>query len=375
MTEITVLHIITRFRNGGAETTTSNELDALHAADEKYDLHLGYGYDSDENAVTTAVPDFVTTVRFDQIRHGSLARTLPAVFEVARYLRQTDCDVVHTHSTEAGIIGRWAGTLARTPTIIHEVHGDPITDDRSAVLNAFVTAMERLSAPIATKLIVKSERIREDFLERGIGTQEQYKLIYHGVDVERFSGVAPADVPESNANRRLLFVGRLSDGKGLVDLLNGFEVVAERHSVDLLIAGDGPIRSALEEIIEQRGLSDSVFCLGYRTDIPQLLAASDVLVLPSYREGTPRVISEALASGTPVVATQIAGIPEQVTDDETGLLIEPGDIDGLVNAIDTLLADGQRRNAMSSRCRNTVNQFSRASSTRAIQELYRSIAY
>lgn len=373
MTDKTVLHIITRFQNGGAETTTINELEALNDTEEAYDLHLGYGYDSDETAVSDAVPESVTTVCFEQIRHGSLGRTLPAVLEVTGYLRRSSCDVVHTHSTEAGVIGRWAGTLAQTPTIIHEIHGDPITEDRSAVLNTFVTAMERLSAPLATKLIVKSERIREDFLKRGIGTREQYEVIYHGVNVARFSGIAPADIPESSADRQLLFVGRLSDGKGLFDLLDGFEAVAARHSVNLVIAGDGPMRSDLEETVEQRGLSDSVFLLGYRTDIPQLLAASDVLVLPSYREGTPRVISEALASATPVVASRIAGIPEQVTDGETGLLIEPGNVEALIDALEALLASEQRRKTMSNRCGNGVDRFSRESSAIDIIELYRSL--
>lgn len=371
MSNTNVLHLITRFEGGGAETTTVNEIDALLDAEEDYYLHLGFGTEHEPERVADVTDRGVETVCFDHLRHYALTHTLPAVAQVSRYLCANNVDIVHTHSTEAGIIGRWAGTLARTPIVIHEIHGDPITDDRSTLLNRFVYAMERVSAPLATRIVVKSEQIRDDFLRRGIGSKDQYELIYHGIETERFEAAAPASLPGSDASLRLLFVGRLAEGKGLFDLLDAFEFLKERHDVDLLIAGDGPLASDVRTEIRQKGIEDSAIALGYRTDIPQVLAASDVLVLPSYREGTPRVISEALATGLPVVATRIAGIPEQICQGDCGLLIEPGDVNALTRALDKLLGSDSRRKEMGIKSRAHVKKFSIDRSQQEVRHLYR----
>lgn len=373
MTENTVLHLITRFLGGGAETTTENEVDALLDADADYKIHLGYGSEHDPERVADVAARGVKSVCFDHIRHYSLGHTVPAVIQVTRYLRRHDVDIIHTHSTEAGIIGRWAAALARTSYVIHEIHGDPISEDRNAVLNTFVIVMERITAGLTTKFIIKSERIREDFLERGIGNPDQYELIYHGVDFNRFLNVEPAPLPESSAESRLLYVGRLSEGKGLFDLLDSFEDVVSVHDVDLIVAGDGALRDELVAAIDRAKLTESVFFLGYRSDVPELLAASDALVLPSYREGTPRVISEAIASGTPVVATGIAGIPEQVKHGSTGLLIEPGDIDQLVSSLSQILSSEEFSEELCHDGCSTIPDFSLTQSKEKTVELYTNI--
>jgi glycosyltransferase involved in cell wall biosynthesis len=259
--------------------------------------------------------------------------------------------------------------LARTPVVLHEIHGDPITEDRHPVLNAFLLIIERLSAPAATKIIVKSKRIQQLFIDRQIAEKNDYELIYHGIDLERFKNKAPASLPESDGELKLLYAGRLQDGKGLFDLIEAFSKL-EGQNIDLLIAGDGPIKAELDKEIAERGLEQSIHLLGYREDVPELLAASDVLVLPSYREGTPRAISEALASKTPVVSTQIAGIPEQVPHGECGLLIDPGDVDALVSALNRLLESEELRQKMSQACQSQVERFSIEREQREIAQLY-----
>ncbi|MXR41851.1 glycosyltransferase [Halobaculum sp. WSA2] len=365
------MHLITRYLNGGAETTTDNAIKALHEADEEYELHLGTGEAHDQDRLADAESKGVKTVVFHRLRHYNPIAALIAVLTIAWYLHRNDIDVLHTHSTEAGIVGRWAAFLARTPFVVHEIHGDPISEDHHPLLNAFVLAAERVSARTTDLLIVKSKRIREEFIDRGIGEPEQYELIYHGVDIDAFADSQPAILPESNADHRLLFVGRLAEGKGLYDLLDAFKSLRQEISVELIIAGDGPIAEEFTTRVEESELSDAVRLLGYRSDVPNLLAASDVFVLPSYREGTPRVISEALASGTPVVSTRIAGIPEQVADGETGLLYDPGDVEELKNAISELLEDDELRVAMTDRCRKSVERFRCEHSARQVQELYK----
>ncbi|MDB9253342.1 glycosyltransferase family 4 protein [Halorubrum ezzemoulense] len=364
-----VLHLITRFIDGGAESVVENQMYGLLDAKKDYDVHLGFGNEYDQGRVDSIEEDGIKVYHFDQIRHYSLGRTIPAVLQVKRYLEENQIDLIHTHSTEAGIIGRWAGMLARTPVIIHEIHGDPITQDRSFLLNAFVWLMEWLSAPIASKIVVGADQVRETFLNRRIGTETQYEVIYDGIDIKHFENASPTQLSESDADLQLLFVGRLENGKGLFDLIEAFNRL-EGHNVDLIIAGDGKIKSELKRSVQKKGLEQSVHLLGYREDVPELLAASDVLVLPSYREGTPRVISEALASRTPIISTRIAGIPEQVPHGECGLLIEPGDVDALVDALDRLLSSEGLRQRMSESCRSQVERFSIEREQREIVKLY-----
>lgn len=351
-----VLHLITRFVvGGGAEKTTLQTLEALHHAERDYDIRLGFGHEHEPDRVNE-IDDWIETVKFDMIRHYDLLRAPLAVLQVAKYLRTEQIDLLHTHGTEAGIIGRWAAFLANTPVVIHEIHGVPFTRDRNPLLNKFIEVMERISAPLATILIVKSKKIRDEFLNRGIGRREQYELIYHGVDIDWYRE-ADSTFESVREVVNLLFIGRLVEGKGLFDLLEAFERLSETESVRLWIVGDGPLRESLQTTVDRRGLED-VRLLGYREDVSGLLASADVFVLPSYREGTPRVITEALAAGVPVVSTRIAGIPEQVDHGTTGYLYEPGNIEDLERYLGRLVASANRRERMGSAAAKDVNNFS-----------------
>lgn len=355
-----VLHLITRYLYGGAEKTTRNAIEALNEADREYDVRLGTGAEYDPERLQSLG---IETTVFQTICHYNPVTAIIAVFSVAWYLRREDIDILHTHSTEAGIIGRLAGYLANTPVVIHEIHGDPITIDRNPLLNRVIVALERRTAPLADCLIIKSERIRETFLDRGIGRASQYELIYHGVDTDRFPQMDPNT---RGSSVRILFVGRLASGKGLYDLLNAVE---QLEGIQVDIVGDGELREDIAEQVEQRGL-DTVSMLGYRDDIPSFMARSDMLVLPSYREGTPRVITEAMAAGLPVVATNIAGIPEQVSDGETGFLYTPGDVDALTKSIRRLVKDAALRAEFGRKARKRVDRFEVETAKAAYQNLY-----
>jgi glycosyltransferase involved in cell wall biosynthesis len=221
-------------------------------------------------------------------------------------------------------------------------------------LNQTVETLERASAGLSDKFVVKSKVLRDDFIARGIGTPEQHELIYHGVDIDKYAPAA--EQPRATDRPVLLYVGRLADGKGLFDLLDVFERLSACHDVKLRIVGDGPLLSDLRRAVEIRGLDDVTLC-GYVEDVAAELATADIFVLPSYREGTPRVITEALAVGVPVVSTAIAGIPDQVSDGESGLLVEPGDRDALEVALSRLVESPDQRRQMGRTARETVSKF------------------
>ncbi|MDB2262456.1 glycosyltransferase family 4 protein [Halorubrum ezzemoulense] len=362
-----VFHLITRLLKGGAEAKTIATVCGL----DDYAFTVGYGAEYDSDQVDRLEREGIATKQFPLIRHYNPVTTVPAVLSLARYLRREDFDIVHTHSTEAGIIGRFAAALAGVPTIVHTVHGVPFADDRNAFLNRFVLACERQAAGYTDRIVTNADVIADDYLARGIGRREQYTTVYSGVDLDAFMDAEPADdLPGDRP--RVVMVGRLADGKGHRVLLDAVESLGEFDG-SVCIVGDGPLYDPLVADVEERGLSNRVYLTGFRDDIPRVLAASDVLVLPSFREGTPRVITEAMASGLPVIATDIAGIPEQVVDGENGYLIPTGDSEALANRVDTLLADADLRERMGARGQARAQRFSVATMVEELDSVYQKL--
>lgn len=359
-----VFHLITRLLKGGAEAKTVETVLGL----DRYAFTVGFGASYDPDQVDRLETAGVETKRFPLIRHYNPVTAVPAVATVARYLRRHDFDIVHTHSTEAGIVGRFAAAVAGVPHVVHTVHGVPFAEDRNDLLNRFVLACERRAAGYTDRIATNADTIAAAYLDRGIGRHEQYTTVYSGVDLSAFREASPAsDLP--GGRPRVAMIGRLAEGKGFELLLEAAEQVCD-GDVSVCLVGDGPLYDSLAAGIDERGLGDSVFLLGYRDDVPRVLAASDVLALPSYREGTPRVITEAMASGLPVVATDIAGIPEQVADGESGYLIRPGDTAELTARLQELLADAELRERMGDRGRQRAERFSIEAMLEDVEELY-----
>jgi len=361
--KIRVLHLITRFTGGGAEKTVQRTLKALSAdqkeyelsADQKeYELILATGAEFDAKELDAVESSGIQTKVFRSIRHYNPFTAPIAVIAVAWFLYTNDIDIIHTHSTEAGIIGRIGAWIAGTEVVIHEIHGDPISEDRNYLLNCIVLQLERLCGNITHVFIAKSNIIKETYLSRNIGTEEKYRIIRHGVKVDEFTTAQKKSQLADSII--LLYAGRIADGKGIEDLIEAIDRI-ERDDVYVLIAGKGPARDELEEIVIKRNLTDSVQFLGYRNDIPELMATANALVLPSYREGTPRVITEALAAGTPVLSTKIAGIPDQVRDGETGVLFEPGDVRTLADEIRDLYDDPRKWEEMGDEGKKDAQQY------------------
>jgi glycosyltransferase involved in cell wall biosynthesis len=359
-----VFHLITRLLKGGAEAKTIATVRGLDG----YEFTVGYGAEFDPEQVDLLERASVATRRFPLMRHYNPVTSVPAVLSLARYLRREGFDIVHTHSTEAGIIGRFAAALAGVPNVVHTVHGVPFAADRNDALNRFVLACERQAANYTDRIVTNADVIADDYLARRIGTTDQYTTVYSGVDLDAFADAEPADdLPGERP--RVVMVGRLADGKGHGVLLDAVQSLGDVEG-SVCIVGDGPLYDDLDAAIADRGLSDRVFLTGFRDDVPRVLAASDVLVLPSFREGTPRVITEAMASGLPVVATDIAGIPEQVVDGKNGFLIEPSDADTLANRIEQLIDSKQLRQRLGSAGRVRVTQFSTQKMLSEIDSIY-----
>jgi glycosyltransferase involved in cell wall biosynthesis len=179
-------------------------------------------------------------------------------------------------------------------------------------------------------------------------------IVHCGVDPGEFT-----PRPHRTRGHRLLFTGRLAAVKGLPILLEAVARLAPKHpNIELLLAGDGPERPALEQRAAELGITDRVRFLGYQSSdqVRALLQETDVFTLPSFAEGVPVVLMEAMASGVPVVTTRVAGIPELVEDDVSGFVVPPGDVAALVAAIDALLRDPSLRSRLGAAGRATVER-------------------
>jgi glycosyltransferase involved in cell wall biosynthesis len=166
-------------------------------------------------------------------------------------------------------------------------------------------------------------------------------------------------------------VGRLSEQKAPLDLLEGFALFArERPDAILVLVGDGPLRGAVESRAAELGLADRVRLAGLRRDVPRLLRAFDVFALASRWEGLPRVFPQAMAAGLPIVATRVDGAIEAISEGETGFLVEPGDFPALARALGALLDDPGLRRRMGEAARFRVEEFSAERMVRQHGDLY-----
>ncbi len=269
-----------------------------------------------------------------------LLRGLRAVLQSER------ADIVHAHLPDSIIWAAIAGRLTDTP-VLGTYHGLgilPTGRGRFDPRNRVRRVLYRLLSRLTDRTIAVSAPVR-DVLCREVGMDPRKTvLMLNGVDTEACATPADGDRVRQEldlAGRRVVTcVGRLIPGKGQRFLVDAIVVAARRFpDATLVLVGDGPERSALEAHARALGVADRVRVLGERSDIPAILAASDVFVLPSFSEGIPLSLVEAMAAAKPVVATAVPGNLDVVVDGRYGLLVPPGNAEALADALCDLLAD------------------------------------
>jgi glycosyltransferase involved in cell wall biosynthesis len=265
------------------------------------------------------------------------------IARLVRWLTEQRPDLVHVHGQFAGGWGRIAAWLAHMPRLVYTPHAVQI---RSRPLRPLYALSERLLGRLCHAVIYVSEAGRRVALARGWARPEQAVVIHNGVDAAALRRqAAAAEDPRSGLGLPptrpvVLQVGRLHPQKGPDILLAAARaVLARRPETTFLLAGDGPWRTALARALQAGGLTENVRILGWRADVPALMAASEVVVLPSRWEGLPYALLEAMALARPCVATTVGGCPEAIESGVSGLLIPPQDPDALAEAILALLAD------------------------------------
>ncbi|MFH1395273.1 MAG: glycosyltransferase family 4 protein [Candidatus Omnitrophota bacterium] len=305
-------------------------------------------------------------------RKISFISNLKSLFFLYNYIRKNRFHVVHVHSPIASVLGRIAAKIARVPIIIYTAHGFYFHDNMEKWKRRIIIWVEKILGHLCTDMLFLQSREDEETVkhERII---EAHKVLWisNGVDIETFTvSSANDDLKRSfGINKDDLvvgFVGRIVKEKGIEELVSAvYEVKKDIPNVKLLIAGDTlcsdrdtKTKKSIEKFIQLKGLENSIIFAGLKDNMPEIYGVMDVFVLPSYREGMPRSIIEAMASGKPVVATDIRGAREEVVKGITGELVPVKDVSALAAAVKLILRNNDLAVKMGHAARErAVNMF------------------
>ncbi len=350
----TVVHVITRLDLGGAQ---QNTLDTIRLLDrERYapQLVCGRGGELHDEARALGVPFTVLDRLVHPVRPIDDAA---AVAELRSYLvaeRGASNDapmIVHTHSSKAGVIGRMAAIRAGIAPVIHSIHGFGYDVLGPAARRVALGVDRWLGRRTDAFISVADHHLREGRRLGLIGSQVT-RVIRSGFDLAEFATspvrreVARAALRYRETDLVVGMIGNLKAQKNPLEFVAIAERVrASRPDARFFLTGEGPLRGEVEAAIaNSEHLDESTFrLLGWRHDVPDLLAALDVAALTSRWEGLPRACPQAMAASRPIVATAVDGTPEAIVDGRNGFLYEPGDIDTAVAAITRLLDDAALR--------------------------------
>ena len=389
--KIRVCHVITRFDKGGSAENTF--LSCRDLDKKRYEVWLVHGpslesrmgdaeRQATEQNLAAAREAGVHVVCLPALQRSiAPKRDLEALWALYRLFRQILPFIVHTHTSKAGLLGRWAALLARVPVILHSPHGHVFWGYFGQAATRLFITLERFTARFTQRLVMLTEQEKKDHMKVRIAPEDKFVVIHSGVDFRRFDELPPdpGEIRTSLSLPANAFVigavGRLTAIKGHRYLIEAVAALAPRlDNLCCILVGDGELRPDLESLAEHLGIRRRIFFLGWRADVPAIASLFDVFVFPSLNEGMGKALVEAMALGRPVVATAVGGILNLVKDGQNGLLVPPGNAEILAKAIEFLYQDHKLRDRLGQGGRQTAQLYSSERMVRRIEELYGNLA-
>jgi len=376
MRKINLLYVLTQLELGGAQKQLLSLIGRLDQ--NRYNLFLFTAREGLLMEEALAISGLSVHGSRHLKRPIHFLRDFLAVIELARFIKGNKIDIVHTHSSKAGILGRCAGMLAKAKIIIHTVHGWSFNDFQKPLLRKLYVGLERFCAKFTDKIIVVSNHDRQKGLDHKIGPEGRYSLVRYGIDRAQFGKKDPSIRKELGISDGAVVIGTIAcfkPQKALEDFVQlAFLTTQAFPQARFLLAGDGLLREKIERKIAQFNLSSRFILAGWRRDVPRILSAMDVFVLTSLWEGLPIVVLEAMASQVPVVATHTGGISEVITDGETGFLVPCHDMPSMLKKMQDLLSDSSLKNRVIQSANQCVDeQFETENMVKAHEELYQKL--
>jgi glycosyltransferase involved in cell wall biosynthesis len=376
-----VSHVITKLALGGAQESALVTCEGLDSQRVRQVLFTGIEFDDEGTMFTEAEERGVTVLLAPElVNRIQPISDLAAVGRLADRLESAGTDLVHTHSSKAGLVGRLAARRLGLP-VVHSVHGWSFNDHMNPALRSAVVASERLAARHTDAIVVEATPDLAKGLDAGIGHRGQYHLIRNGIDLRSLT-----HHPDAGARLRhelglgadtalVGTIGRLAEQKdplAMVEMVG--LLVAEGLDIHFVWVGDGVLREATERAIAAAGLEGRFHLQGVRRDIDAVLSAFDVFALSSRWEGLPRTVTEAMVVGAPVAATAVDGCVEIITDGVDGLLVPPGRPPELAAAVRRLLTEPGLAASVADEARIRVQAWDRTVMLEQIGELYEQVA-
>jgi glycosyltransferase involved in cell wall biosynthesis len=373
-----ICHIITRMILGGAQENTLLTCEGLHARGHEVVLITGPALGPEGELMTRAQAGGYKVIVVDELRREiRLRRDYKALRAIEKHLAEISPRVVHTHSSKAGILGRYAAHRLGLMRIVHTVHGLAFGPFEKPRRNRRYIKLERRAATWTDAMISVADAMTTQALQAGVGRPEQYTTIYSGMDTEPFLN-RPADASEFRNSLGLspdatliTQVSRLAELKGHEFLLEAASRIDDSN-VHFCFVGDGALRPWIEKQIKRRKLTGRVHLTGLvpPEKIPAILHASDVVAHCSLREGLARALPQAMLVARPVVSFDVDGARE-VVNDRTGVLVPARDVDALVDGLQQLIHNPDRRFLLGAAGRELCKQkFDHNTMVEKIEKLY-----
>lgn len=369
-----ILHLITRLAVGGAQDNTLLTVEKHNR--NQYEIHLasnpqGHWFNRAQKVADTfhSLPNLVNPI--------SPINDFKTLVDIVQLLRQEQFDLVHTHSSKAGILGRIAARIVRVPVVVHTIHGFSFHDFMAAWKRKFYVIIECIVGKWTDYSITVCELNRQQAKELGILTQEKSQTVYSGIDFTKFD--SPSNCQQTREQlaipqdwQIIVMVGRLDEQKAPYYLIEAFaQVLKQLPQTLLLLVGEGELQSRLQQQTQTLGIESKVRFLGSREDVPEILKIADIFALSSLWEGLGRAMTEAMLLGKPVVVPNIYGIPETVHHNETGLLFPAADTEKLSHHLIYLLQNPQERQRLGHNAQQLTRKlFDAQIMTQQIEQIY-----
>lgn len=339
-----VCHVITKLELGGAQEVALYTV--AHLDRTKFRPVLIAGPDGLLTDDAKRLPGVEVIILPSLGRHIDVFSDIVALVDLVRLFRRLRPMIVHTHSSKAGILGRWAAWFARVPIILHTIHGYGITPAQPCWLRRCLILLERITGWVTSHWIAVAQADRKTGIQWHLFDEHHVSVVRPGIDPGPFLTALSV----SDRNRLRAEFGASSDDQliGTVACLKpqkapeDFVAVAKRVCETMprarfVLIGDGELRPSIEGLVEQYGLKNRIHLAGWRRDVSTVMKAFDAFLLTSHWEGLPRVLLEARAAGIPVVATRVGGVEEVIVEGRHGWLSGVGDIHTLSEQLSHVL--------------------------------------
>ena len=372
-----ICHVITRFINGGAEENTMLTCN--------YSIKLGDSVTLIIGKETNKEILYKLSKKIKVIKINNLVRDIDpikdilAFFEIKRIFNKLKPDIVHTHESKAGILGRIAAKISRVNLIVHTVHILPFVNVKY-YKKYFYILIEKLTSYITDKFICVSKGMLIESLKFKIGNKEKYKIIHSGFDIKKFKYTKKEPkiikINEYNKNPKkfklILMMGAFEERKRQIEFLHIFKKIIKIFDKTILVfVGSGKLLNKTKRLSSDLGLKKRVYFSGFRNDPEKFISLSDICVMNSVREGLPKVVPQYYSAGKPVISTNLPGIQEIISHSKNGYIYNPYKQNELFKILKLLLEKPEELKKITKNAKKTnVSKWSHIKMPIKINDLY-----